>query len=120
MAKVFLLSGATTEQQTTYNLGPLAALTESARTTAFGAHTLTEDPTAADLIIFADLYGAGMHFEAIRRHPLLKQYREKCFLFCSNAFVIPFLPGVYASIERRWSSRRTMAGFHVSPLQNEF
>jgi hypothetical protein len=120
MARVFLLSGAPAVEQTRYNLGPLTALTESARADVFHAHTLTDDPATADLILFADLYGAGMHFEAIRRHPLVKQYRDKCFLFCSNAFVIPFLPGVYASIEKRWRSRRTCSGFHVGVLQNEF
>src|SRR5205823_6635800 len=45
---------------------------------------------------------------------------EKCFLFCSNDFVIPFLPGIYASIERRWSSRRTRSGFHLAVSENEF
>jgi hypothetical protein len=120
MARVFLLSGAPPVERSPYNLGPLTALTESAHADLFRAHTLTDDPAAADLILFADLYGAGTHFEAIRRHPLVKQYREKCFLFCSNAFVIPFLPGVYASVEKRWRSRRTCSGFHVGVLQNEF
>jgi len=61
-----------------------------------------------------------MHFEAIRRHRLVRRYREKCFIFCSSAFVIPFLPGIYASLEKRWQSRRTCPGFHVTELQNEF
>ncbi|MFL6583156.1 MAG: exostosin family protein [Chthoniobacterales bacterium] len=120
MAKVFLLSAAPAQERTPFNLGPLTVLQASARCDPFGVHTLTDYPAAADLILFADLDGAGLHFEAIRRHPLVKRYREKCFIFCSNAFVIPFLPGVYASIEKRWASRRTLAGFHVGTLQNEF
>ncbi len=120
MAKVFLLSAAPTHQRSQYNLAALRALHASAKANVFGVHTLTEDPDTADVIVFADLQGAGMHFEAIRRHRLVRRYREKCFIFCSNAFVIPFLPGIYASLEKRWQSRRTCPGFHVTELQNEF
>ena len=120
MARVFLLSAATAQESTPYNLAALHALRKSAAADRFRVHELTEQPESADLILFADLYGAGMHFQAIRRHPLVRRYREKCFVFCSNAFVIPFLPGVYASIEKRWQSTRTRSGFHVANLQNEF
>src|SRR4051794_40108691 len=120
MATVFLLSAAPPEHRDSFNLSALSGLQASARADAFGVHSLTDDPEAADLILFADLHGAGLHFEEIRRHPLVKRHREKCFIFCSNAFVIPFLPGVYASVEKRWASRRTMSGFHVAELQNEF
>jgi hypothetical protein len=120
MANIFLLSAAPPEEQTAYNLAALQALQRSAARDKFGVHRLVDDPAAADLIIFAELNGAGIHFQRIRRHPLVKRYREKCFIFSSNAYLIPFLPGVYASIERRWFSRRTLSGFHVSELQNEF
>lgn len=120
MANVFLLSAAPPEEQTAYNLAALHALQRGAANDPFGAHRLVQDPAAADLIIFAELNGAGLHFQRIRRHPLVQRYREKCFIFSSNAYVIPFLPGVYASIERRWLTRRTAPGFHVSPLLNEF
>jgi hypothetical protein len=56
----------------------------------------------------------------VRKHPFVKKFREKCFLFCSNDFVIPFLPGIYASIERRWSSTRTCSGFYLGVSENEF
>ncbi|MFL6537116.1 MAG: exostosin family protein [Chthoniobacterales bacterium] len=120
MATVFLLSAAPPKEQTAFNMAALAALQRSAAQDRFGVHRLVDDPSAADMIIFAELNGAGLHFQAIRRHPLVKRYREKCFIFSSNAYVIPFLPGVYASIERRWFSRRTLSGFHVSELLNEF
>lgn len=120
MATVFLLSAAPPQEQTAYNLAALHALQRSAARDAFGTHRLIESPAAADLIIFPELKGAGLHFQRVRRHPLVKRYREKCFIFSSNAYVIPFLPGVYASIERRWFSRRTLSGFHVTELQNEF
>src|SRR5256714_8568460 len=120
MARVFLLSAAPPEQRNDYNLAAYRTLLASANTDRFGVHVLTDDVEAADIILFAELLGTGLHFEGVRRHPLVKQYREKCFMFCSNAFVIPFLPGVYASVGKRWASRRTQGGFHVSLLQNEF
>lgn len=120
MARVFLLSAAPPPERSDYNLSALRALAASAIADAFRLHALTDDPAAADVILFADLQGAGMQFQAIRRHPLVKAYREKCFVFCSSAFVVPLLPGVYASLEKRWQSRRTSGGFHLLTLQNEF
>src|SRR5213593_2714162 len=112
MAQVFLLSAARGDAED-YNRGAFLRLKESAESGIFKSHSLTNDPDSADLIFFAELKGAGPYFELVRRHPLVKKYREKCFLFCSNAFVIPFLPGVYASIEKRWCSRRTYSGFYL-------
>ena len=86
----------------------------------FQQHRLTNNPNAADLILFAELKGAGPYFESVRRHPLYQEFREKCFLFSANAFVIPFLPGVYASIEKRWLSDRTRSGFYLGVSENEF
>jgi hypothetical protein len=120
MASVFLLSAAPDEQRNDYNLAALRTLEASAKADSFGKHSLTDDAEAADIILFAEMIGAGMHFHRVRNHPLVKRHREKCFMFCSNAFVIPFLPGVYASVGKRWASRRTLGGFHVTPLQNEF
>lgn len=120
MALVFLLSAAPVEQQNDYNLAAFRTLHDSAKVDRFGRHRLTDDAETADIILFAELLGAGMHFEEVRRHPLVKRHREKCFIFSSNALVIPFLPGVYASVEKDWASRRTLGGFHVSLLLNEF
>src|ERR1044072_7700007 len=120
MARVFLLSAAPVEQQNDYNMAALRTLRASAEKDQSGGHVLTEDAETADIILFAELLGTGLHFEGVRRHPLVKRHREKCFMFCSNAFVIPFLPGIYASVGKRWASSRTQGGFHVSPLQNEF
>jgi hypothetical protein len=120
MASVFLISAAPDEQRNDYNLAAFRTLLAGAKADVSGPHVLSEDPEAADIILFAELLGTGLHFEGVRRHPLVKRHREKCFMFCSNAFVIPFLPGVYASVGERWASGRTKGGFHVSPLQNEF
>ena len=120
MAKVLLLSATPRDDQTDYNRAPLEALRESARVDRFRHHSLEENAYSADLIIFAEYFGAGFHFELLRSHRVVRQHRAKCFLFCSNACVIPFVPGVYASIEKRWCSRRTTSGFYLGLPKNEF
>ncbi len=120
MSRVVLLSATPSNDQTAYNLAPTTELRESAALDRFGVHQVSDDPESADLILFAEFYGGGFHFERVRRHPLVRRFREKCFLFCSNAIVIPFLPGVYASVEQRWASSRTTGGFHMGVVRNEF
>ena len=119
MAQVLLLSAAP-QSEDSYNRGAFRKLLASAKIDIFGKHKLTDHPGTADLILFAELYGAGTYFQAVRKHPFVKQFREKCFLFCSNDFIIPFLPGVYASIERRWFSKRTRSGFYLGVSENEY
>jgi hypothetical protein len=119
MARVLLLSAAPGDDHH-YNRGAFVRLKQSAESGILQNHRLTNEPHAADLILFAELKGAGPYFELVRRHPFVKKLREKCFLFCANAFVIPFLPGVYASMEKRWSSCRTRSGFYLGVSENKF
>ncbi|MBA3964161.1 MAG: exostosin family protein [Chthoniobacterales bacterium] len=120
MAKVFLLSVASGEGDGDYNRGAYRGLMRSAQADAFRIHALIDDPAGADLILFAELHGAGPYFEKVRTHPLVRRYREKCFLFSSTPYVIPFLPGIYTSIERRWATNRTRAGSYLGVSENEF
>ncbi|HEV3409462.1 MAG TPA: exostosin family protein [Chthoniobacterales bacterium] len=120
MAQVVLLTATPRDDETEYNRAPFQALQESAQQDRFRQHSLTDIAHNADVILFAEYYGGGFHFERIRRHPLVRQFRERCFIFCSNALVIPFLPGVYASVEKRWASRRTCGGFYLGLPKNEF
>jgi Exostosin family len=120
MARVFFLSATPGDDQTDFNLAPLIEAQKCAQIDRFGIHSLSSDPEAADLIIFVEFYGAGWYFERIRRHPLVRRYREKCFICCSNPFVIPFLPGVYTGVEKGWISRRTRPGFYLGRTKNEF
>lgn len=120
MARVFLLSATPGDDQTDFNLAPLHEARKCAEIDKFKVHSLGSDPDVADLIIFVEFYGAGWYFGRVRRHPLVARYREKCFLFCANPFVIPFLPGVYTAIEKRWASPRTRPGFYLGRLKNEF
>ncbi|MFL6590628.1 MAG: exostosin family protein [Chthoniobacterales bacterium] len=120
MARVLLLSATPEDDQTDYNLAPLDHAQKSAGVDRFRVHSLTDDPEAADLIIFLECYGGGWYFERVRAHPLVRRYREKCFLFSTNPFVIPFLPGIYTGIEKRWTSARTRPGFYLGRTQNDF
>src|SRR5262249_39802472 len=66
----------------------------------FRKHELVDDPNQADIILFV-----GANFEDhrdVRTHPLCRKFKDKCFLYYSNDFVIPFLPGVYVNISKRW------------------
>lgn len=75
----------------------------SAAVDRFGVHRLQDDPEAADLIVFVETSGAaGWYFEVVRRHPLRRAHPERCYLVSSSDRVVPFLPGVFALIERRW------------------
>jgi len=120
MARVFLLSVTPDDDQTDYNLAPLEEARRCAELDRVRVHSLATDPDTADLIIFAEFYGAGWYFERVRRHPLVRKCREKCFLFTANPSVIPFLPGVYTAVERRWASARTRPGFYLGRAKNEF
>jgi hypothetical protein len=120
MARVFLLSVTPEDDETDFNLAPLEEALKCAELDRFQIHSVTADPEAADLIIFVEFYGAGWYFARVRRHPLLKHHREKCFLFSANPLVIPLLPGVYTGVERRWATSRTRPGFYLGRPLNEF
>ena len=120
MAQVVLLSATPADDQTPDHLAPLRDMQIRASHDRRRVHRLTNDPDAAEVILFVESYGAGWHFERVRRHPLTRRYREKTFIFCSNPYVIPFLPGIYTALDRRWASRRTISGFHLGATENEF
>lgn len=120
MARVLLLSATSPDDGTDEHLAPLQDLRERAERDKFGVHSMTANAAEADVILFVESYGAGWHFERIRSHPYVREFREKCFLFCANPFVIPFLPGLYTGIDRRWASRRAVSGFYLGMPKNEF
>jgi hypothetical protein len=120
MARVFLLSATPADDETDFNLAPLQEAQRCAELDRFRVHSLTTDPDSADLIIFVEFYGGGWYFERVRRHALVRKHREKCFLFSSNPLVIPFLPGVYTGVEKRWASARTRPGFYLGRAKNDF
>jgi hypothetical protein len=96
-------------------------LTDSARRDIHGAHTLTHDPNEADFIIFAEMGVHGIFAELVRHHPLVKRFRRKCFLFDTGDYVLPLLPGVYASLRKKYyDPARTRSGFYLRLDENPY
>ena len=116
MARIHLL---TVHPETeTRARGGYVSLLENARIDRCKVHELVDSPAAADLILFAEI-DVGRLCEAVLRHPYLKRYRSKCFMFSTDWRVIPFLPGIYTGIEKSYYlPRRVRAGFYPSCLIN--
>lgn len=94
------------------------SLKENAQADRFKVHHLVDDPESADIILFAEI-DVGRLCQDVIHHPYIKQYREKCFMFSSDWRVIPFLPGVYTALEKKWyDPRRVRAGFYPSCMIN--
>lgn len=104
MASVYLVSAALEDSDRfpAFALDDLERIKRSAERDKHGVHKLTDDPETADLILFVErAHATGRYMEAIRRHPLLKKYRDKCFIYNSRYFGVPFLPGVYGCVRKR-------------------
>lgn len=85
----------------------------------FREHSLVDSPDLADIILFVG--STYPDHRDVRAHPFLRSHKQKCFLFHSDDYVIPFLPGVYVNITRRWySQRRTRTGFYLRVFDSEF
>jgi hypothetical protein len=122
MAKVLLHSVAAEDPKNDpWMRSALEMLTESARQDRFGAHTLTQDPEEADLIVFAEMGLHGIFAELVRHHPYVKKYRSKCFLFDSGDYAVPLLPGVYASLRKQYfDPARTRTGYYLRTDENPY
>jgi hypothetical protein len=115
LASVHLLSAAPEERglhQSAFL--DLEQLRDSARADSFGVHHLVDDPEAADVILFVETNaGAGDYFGLVKRHPVFRRHRERSYLFAAEDKLVPFLPGVYAGIERRWYRQAwTRSGYY--------
>lgn len=82
----------------------------------FDIHSLTDDPAAADLILFVErAHAAGAYMEANRRHPYTHRYPEKVFVVNGRYYGLPFLSGVYGSVRSidAWLPNRVRSGMYV-------
>ncbi len=116
MARVYLL---TVHPETKVReRGGYLSLLDNARIDRFKVHELVDRPDDADLILFAEI-DVGRLCEDVMRHPYIKRFRSKCFMFSSDWRVVPFLPGVYTGVEKKYYlPRRVRAGFYPSCLIN--
>ena len=101
--------------------GAYTLLRESAQNDPFKVHTLVDDPAEADIIVFAELAAQGPFTEWVRHHPLVKKYREKCFLFDIDDYSLPFLPGLYASLRKGYANPgRNRTGYYLRIDENPY
>jgi hypothetical protein len=122
MANVLLLSSApSNDPSRPYPYDELNRMKRSAAQDTYGVHHCTDDPEQADVILFVENCDTIRHFFEVRQHPYLCAYREKCFLFTKYDHPIPFLPGVYPSIEKQWyAEQRTRSGGYLQSFGNGF
>jgi Exostosin family len=116
VAAVHLLTTAD-ENIAGYSGADFRRLSAAAACDRFGKHQLVESPEQADIILFVG--STYPDHRDVRSHPLLRLYANKCFLFQSDDYVIPFLPGVYVNIAKRWYSDRTVTGPYLQMTQWE-
>lgn len=86
-----------------------ARITRAAAIDAFKVHTTTADPEAADVIVFFEPDDPYLASD-VRGHPFAKRYPEKTFVFDPSDRIVPFLPGIYASIDRAHYDRSRVRG----------
>lgn len=122
MASVHLLSVASRAQPPReHALDDLDRMRRAAQQDRFGVHRTTDDPEAADVILFVENCDTITHYFEALKHPVYRAHAEKCFLLTRNDVVVPFLPGVYASIPRRWyDPARTRSGFYLDIFDKDF
>ena len=78
--------------------------------------SFTERAEDAEIILFIEdwKYKNWLYADVLRASPLIVQYPEKCFVYEWSDAVAGFLPGVYASLERRIDDRnRFRSGGYV-------
>lgn len=74
-------------------------------------HTITDDPASADIILFTKLASQGP-FLNLLFDPLYRQFRSKCFLFCSGDNPLYFLPGLFPSVGKSAHDPKWALPFH--------
>jgi len=122
MALVLLTSAAPPDDPTwPYPYDELERMERSAAEDKYGVHQTTDDPAQADIILFVENSGTIRHYFRLRKHAYYRNFPEKCFLFNRNDLPVPFLPGVYPSIPKRWyRPQRTRTGPYLNAFDENF
>lgn len=121
MAKVLLLCSAANAPFDVWKHSSVFLLKHAAEQDKFGQHTLTDDPSEADVILFGEMSTPGNFFEKIRAHPVYRRFAEKCIVFDSADFFFPVLRGIYASLSRdQYCLGGMRTGFYLYLIENAF
>lgn len=88
---------------------------ESAKWDRFGKHKMVAGPAQADVILFVGALESDVW--DVRRSDLAKAYADRVFLYYSEDFIFPFLPGIYPSLRGRDDFlRRAQGGGYTAVL----
>ena len=121
MANVLVTSSAAGETFDPWKHSTEFLLKHSAELDAFGQHKLTDDPEAADIIVFGEMGTCGKFAERVRAHAYYKRFPDKCFLFDSSDMIWPVVPGIYASLKKEhYQADQTVGGFYLYVIENAF
>lgn len=105
MATVFVLSAGASIRDPDPESGlDLSLIRESAALDVFRRHSLVDDPSDADLILFVEtsIHG-GKYFELVRSHQVYRRNVERSYVYCATDKIVPLVPGVFVSLEERWN-----------------
>jgi hypothetical protein len=100
----------------------LKTLSRSAANDRIGRHTLTDDPSAADVILFVENahYVDDPYYKRLRWHPFVRKFREKTFMYNETDRPWCVLPGLYCSMPRRSFDRSRQRSFCYAYSVNPF
>jgi hypothetical protein len=70
-------------------------------------HVVTDNPAEADIIVFVG--SSEVNYSDVRNSELYRKYKHKSLVLYSGDKGIPLLPGLYTSLEKRWSISRNPA-----------
>jgi hypothetical protein len=117
MATVHMLTTAD-DRIVGYSAADFRRLSAAAACDKLRKHSLVDSPELADIILFVG--STYPDHRDVREHSFLRLYRDKCFLFHSDDYVIPFLPGIYVNISKRWYSNRTLTGAYLQMIDWDY
>lgn len=118
MAHVFILSSSSPESK--HGRLEISYMLDSVERDRFGVHTVVDTPDQADLILFVEREkAAGPRFEQVRKHPLVRQHREKCYVVNPRYKGVPVLPGIYASIRKSWYDPSRIRSSHYLEVRED-
>lgn len=84
---------------------------------------MTADPEQAEIILFVEAHhddsAGGPFFEWIFRHQLYARYPDRVFVHCGMDRIVPLLPGIYPSIDRKNYRRKRMRSGSYLMIDNE-
>lgn len=92
----------------------------SARADTVGRHSVTIEPERADRLVFVDLHQHpdDPFLRQLRRHPLVRKFREKVYVFDQRDRPVRTLSGVYVSAASRHRLERGVVGGPYPYLHN--